>query len=45
MIAKDDIIIVAEPVIKNLGGFFVYIKVNTANVITLFFDSEDGLIV
>ena len=43
MIVKEDIIKVAEPVIKNLGGFFVDIKVNAANVITLFFDREDGL--
>ena len=45
MLVKEDIIKVAEPVIKNLGGFFVDIKVNAANVITLFFDREDGVTV
>jgi ribosome maturation factor RimP len=45
MIAKENIIKVAEPIIKNLGGFFVDIKVNTSNVITLFFDREDGVTV
>ena len=43
MIAKEDIKKVAEPKIKELNGFFVDIKVNTANVITLFFDRFDGV--
>ena len=43
MIAKEDIKKVAEPKIKELNGFFVDVKVNTANVITLFFDRFDGV--
>ena len=43
MIAKEDIKKVAEPKIKELNGFFVDIKINTANVITLFFDRFDGV--
>ena len=45
MITKEEIRKIAEPVIERLGGFFVDIKVNTANVITLFFDREDGVTV
>ena len=43
MIVKEEIRKVAEPKIKELGGFFVDLKVNTANVITLFFDREEGV--
>ena len=43
MIAKEEIRQVAESKIKELDGFFVDIKVNTANVITLFFDRKDGV--
>ena len=38
MISKEEIKKVAEPKIKEQGGFFVNVKVNTANVITVFFD-------
>ena len=43
MIAKEEIRKVVEPKIKELDGFFVDLKVNTANVITLFFDRKDGV--
>ena len=43
MIAKEEIRKVAEPKIKELDGFFVDVTVNTANVITLFFDRMDGV--
>lgn len=43
MILKEDIKKVAEAKIKQLDGFLVDIKVNTANVITLFFDRIDGV--
>lgn len=43
MIAKEEIRKVAESKIKELDGFFVDVKVNTANVITLFFDRMDGV--
>jgi len=43
MIAKELIRKVAELKIKELGGFFVDMKVNTANAITLFFDRMDGV--
>ena len=43
MILKEAIIKVAQSKIKELGGFLVNIKVNTANVITLFFDRMDGV--
>ena len=43
MIAKEEIRRVAEPKIKELGGFFIDLKVNTANVISLFFDRMDGV--
>ena len=34
---------VAELKIKQLGGYLVNIKVNTANVITVFFDKMEGV--
>tara|TARA_B100001250_G_C19681044_1_gene735848 strand:+ start:647 stop:1105 length:459 start_codon:yes stop_codon:yes gene_type:complete len=43
MIAKEEIRKVAEPKIKELDGFFVDLKVNAANVITLFFDRIAGV--
>jgi len=43
MIAKEEIRKVVEPKIKELDGFFVDLKVNTANAITLFFDRMDGV--
>ena len=43
MILKEEIKKVAEAKIKQLDGFFVDLKVNTANVITLFFDRMDGV--
>ena len=43
MIAKEAIRKVAEVKIKELGGFFVDVKINTANVIMLFFDRIDGV--
>jgi ribosome maturation factor RimP len=43
MISKEEIIKVAKPKIKELDGFFVDLKVNTSNVITLFFDRLNGV--
>ena len=43
MIAKEDIKRIAEPKIKELGGFFVDLKVTPSNVISLFFDRKDGV--
>ena len=43
MIAKEKIRKVAESKIKEINGFLVDVKVNTANVITLFFDRMDGV--
>ena len=43
MLSKEDIKKVAEVKIKELDGFFVDIKVNTANKIVLFFDRLDGV--
>ena len=43
MIARQEIIKVAEPKIKELDGFLVDVKVNTANVITVFFDRMEGV--
>ena len=43
MISKEAIKKVAESKIKELDGFFVDLKVNTANKITLFFDRMDGV--
>ena len=43
MIARQEIIKVAEPKIKELDGFLVDVKVNTANVITVFFDRTEGV--
>jgi len=43
MIAKEEIRKVSEIKIKELNGFFVDVKVNTANVITVFFDRMEGV--
>ncbi len=43
MIAKEEIKKVAEVKIKELEGFLVDVKVNTANVITVFFDRMEGV--
>lgn len=43
MIAKEEIIKVAESKIKELDGFVVDVKLNTANVITVFFDRLEGV--
>ena len=43
MIAKEEVRKVAEQKIKELDGFFVDLKVNTANAITLFFDRMEGV--
>jgi len=43
VIAKQEIIKVAEPKIKQLDGFLVDVKVNTANIITVFFDRMEGV--
>ena len=43
MIAKQDIIKTLEPKIKEVNGFLVDVKVNTANVITVFFDRMEGV--
>ncbi len=43
MIAKEDIRKAAELKIKEIDGFFVDLRMNTANVITLFFDRMDGV--
>jgi len=43
MISKEEIKKIAEIKIKELGGFFVDVKVNTANVITVFFDRMEGV--
>ena len=43
MITKQEIIEVAEPKIKELDGFLVDVKVNTANAITVSFDRMEGV--
>ena len=43
MITKEEIKKVAEVKINEIDGFFVDLKVNTANVITLFFDRNAGV--
>ena len=43
MISKEEIRKVAEIKIKELDGFFVDLKVNTTNVITVFFDRMEGV--
>ena len=43
MISKEEIKKVAAPKIKELDGFLVDVKVNSANVITVFFDRMEGV--
>ena len=43
MIEKEKIREVAEAKIKELNGFLVDVKVNTANIITVFFDRREGV--
>ena len=43
MIVQDEIRRVAESKVKQLNGFLVDVKVNTANVITVFFDRMEGV--
>ena len=43
MIAEEEIKEVAKEKIKELGGFFVDLKVTQGNTITLFFDRFDGV--
>jgi len=43
MITKEEIRKVAELKIKEIDGFFVDVKLNTANVITVFFDRPQGV--
>ena len=43
MIQKEAIRDVVEPKIKELNGFLVNVKVNTSNVITVFFDRLEGV--
>ena len=43
MIAEEEIKEVAKEKIKELGGFFVDLKVTQGNAITLFFDRFDGV--
>ena len=43
VIVKQDIIKVAEVKIKELDGFLVDVKVNTNNIITIFFDRMEGV--
>ena len=43
MINKEDIIKVSKEKIEVIGGFFVDIKINLANSISLYFDRIDGV--
>lgn len=43
VIVKQEIIKVADLKIKELDGFLVDVKVNTNNVITIFFDRMEGV--
>ena len=45
MISKEEIKNVAELKIKQLGGYLVDVKVNTANVITVHIDRVEGVLV
>ena len=42
MVSKEEIKKVAEFKIKELGGYLVDVKVNTANIVTVFFDRMEG---
>ena len=43
VIEKQEIIKIAEPKIKELDGFLVDVKVNSTNVITVYFDRMEGV--
>ena len=43
MITQDEIRRIAEPKVKEINGFLVDVKVNTANVISVFFDRMEGV--
>ena len=43
MVSKEEIKKVAELKIKELCGYLVDVKVNTANVVTVFFDRIEGV--
>ena len=43
MVSKEEIKKVAELKIKELGGYLVDVKVNTANVVAVFFDKMEGV--
>ena len=45
MISKEEIKNVAELKIKQLGGYLVDVKVNTANVIVVYIDRVEGVLV
>ncbi|MEC9209363.1 MAG: ribosome assembly cofactor RimP [Bacteroidota bacterium] len=45
MISKEKIKKVAELKIKQLGGYLVDVKVNTANIITVYIDRIEGVLV
>ena len=45
MISKEEIKNVAKLKIKQLGGYLVDVKVNTANVITIYIDRVEGVLV
>ena len=45
MISKEKIRSAAEIKIKQLGGYLVDVKVNTANVITVYIDRKEGVLV
>ena len=45
MILKEEIIKVAEGKMAEMDAFLVDVKVNTSNVITVFFDRMDGVLV
>ena len=45
MIAQDEIIRVAELKVKEINGFLVDVKVNTANVIAVYIDRVEGVLV
>ena len=43
MINKEDIIKVSKEKIEEIGGFFVDVKINLSNSISLYFDRIDGV--
>lgn len=45
MIAKEDIVRIVKPKIKEIGGYLVDVKINTNNIITIYIDSIKGVLV